>query len=172
MAPEKIDSLADDVKPLVLELLEQIGGLTARVEELLAQNKVLRARIADLEAKHGKPPKTPDNSSLPPSRSQKGNVGEATRVKKARKGHPGAARALAENPDATRDIYAERCACAPRSQRQTRNSRGPGTMSICRRSSRSRHGSICSAPRARAARRASPPRRRPTCPRARRSAPA
>ena len=30
---------------------------------------------------------------------------------KARKGHPGAARALAENPDATRDIYAERCAC-------------------------------------------------------------
>jgi transposase len=32
-------------------------------------------------------------------------------VKKARKGHPGAARALAENPDVTRDIYAERCAC-------------------------------------------------------------
>jgi hypothetical protein len=31
-------------------------------------------------------------------------------------------------------------------------------MSICRRSSRSQHGSICSAPRARAARRASPPR--------------
>ncbi len=29
-------------------------------------------------------------------------------MKKARKGHPGAARALAENPDATRDIYAER----------------------------------------------------------------
>jgi transposase len=31
-------------------------------------------------------------------------------VKKARKGRPGAARALAENPEATRDIYAERCA--------------------------------------------------------------
>src|ERR1700692_3949253 len=40
-------------------------------------------------------------------------------------------------------------------------------MSTRRRSSRSQHGSICSAPRARAARRASPPRRRPTCPRAR-----
>ena len=102
MAPEKIDSLADDVKPL--GLLEQISGLTARVEELLAQNKALLARIAELEAKHGKPPKTPDNSSLPPSRSQKGNVAEPTRVKKARKGHPGAARALAENPDATREI--------------------------------------------------------------------
>ena len=111
MPPEKIDLLADDVKPLVLELLEQISGLTARVEELLAQNKALLARIAELEAEHGKPPKTPDNSSLPPSRSQKGNVAEATRVKKARKGHPGAARALAENPDATRDIYAECCAC-------------------------------------------------------------
>ncbi len=111
MPPEKIDSLADDVKPLVLELLRQISELTVRVNELLAQNKALLARIAELEAKHGKPPKTPDNSSLPPSRGQKGNVAEPTRVKKARKGHPGAARALEENPDATRDIYAERCAC-------------------------------------------------------------
>src|SRR5258708_23708667 len=111
MAPEKIDSLADDVKPLVLGLLRQISGLTARVDELLAQNQALLARIAAHEAEQGKPPKTPDNSSLPPSRGQKGNVAEPTRVKKARKGHPGAARALAENPDATRDIYAERCAC-------------------------------------------------------------
>src|SRR5277367_4685169 len=97
MAPEKIDSLADDVKPLVLALLRQNSVLTVRVDELLAQNKALLARIADLEAKRGKPPKTPDNSSLPPSRGQKGGVAEATRVKKARKGHPGAARALAEN---------------------------------------------------------------------------
>src|ERR1700731_789230 len=111
MPPEKIDSLADDVKPLVLELLRQISGLTASVDELLAQNKALLARIAELEVLHGKPPKTPDNSSLPPSRGQKGNVAEPTRVKKDRKGRPGAARALAENPDATRDIYAERCAC-------------------------------------------------------------
>src|SRR3984893_8352389 len=111
MPPEKIDSLADDVKPLVLELLRQISGLTASVDELLVQNKALLARIAELEVLHGRPPKTPDNSSLPPSRAQKGNVAEPTRVKKARKGRPGAARALAENPDATRDIYAERCAC-------------------------------------------------------------
>ena len=32
MPPEKIDSLADDVKPLVLGLLRQIRGLTARVD--------------------------------------------------------------------------------------------------------------------------------------------
>jgi transposase len=104
MPPEMIDSLPDDVKPLVLELLRQNGMLTARVAELLA-------RIAELEAERGKPPKTPDNSSLPPSHSQKANVAEPPRVKKPRKGHPGAARALAENPDATRDIFAERCAC-------------------------------------------------------------
>src|SRR5450631_2431877 len=111
MPPEKIDSLADDVKSMVLELLRQNSGLTARVDELVTQNKALLARIAELEAEHGKPPKTPDNSSLPPSRGQKGNVAEPTRVKKARKGRPGAARALAKNPDATRDVYAERCAC-------------------------------------------------------------
>src|SRR3977135_1557380 len=111
MAPEKIDSLADDVKSVVLELRRQNSGLTARVDELVAQNKALLVRIAELEAEHGKPPKTPDNSSLPPSRGQKGNVAEPTRVKKDRKGHPGAARALAGTPDATRDIYADRCVC-------------------------------------------------------------
>jgi transposase len=103
MPPEMIDSLPDEVKPLVLELLRQNSELTARVAALLA-------RIAELEAKHGKPPKTPDNSSLPPSHGQKGNVAEPP-VKKARKGHPGAARALAENPDATRNMFAEHCAC-------------------------------------------------------------
>jgi transposase len=111
MAPETIDSLADEVKPLVSELLRQISELTARVAELVAQNQALLARIAELEAKHGKPPKTPDNSSLPPSRGQKGNVAVPAGMKKARKGRPGAARALAEAPDATRDIYAARCAC-------------------------------------------------------------
>ena len=111
MSPEKIDSLADDVKPLVLKLLRQISDLTARVNELVAQNKALLARNAELEARQGKPPKTPDNSSLPPSRGQKGNVTEPAKGKKARKSHPGAARELAESPDATRDIYAERCAC-------------------------------------------------------------
>ena len=76
MPSEKIDSLADDVKPLVLGLLRQISRLTARVDELLAQNKPLLARVAELEAERGKPPKTPDNSSLPPSRGQKGSVAE------------------------------------------------------------------------------------------------
>ena len=80
MPPEKIDSLADDVKSVVLELLRQNSGLTARVGELVAQNKALLARIAELEAEPGKPPKTPDNSSLPPSRSQKGRIGSPLAV--------------------------------------------------------------------------------------------
>src|SRR5271168_3507194 len=86
MPPEKIDSLADDVKSMVLELLQQISGLTARVDELVMQNKALLARIAELEAEHGKPPKTPDNSSLPPSRGQKGNLRMWRRARRGRSG--------------------------------------------------------------------------------------
>jgi transposase len=104
MAPEKLDSLdADSLKPLVQQLL-------TRIDDLLAQNKQLLARIAELEARLGQPPKTPDNSSLPPSRGQKANA-EPPASKPQRKGRPGVARKLAENPDATRRFYAERCAC-------------------------------------------------------------
>jgi transposase len=104
MLPETLDSLdKDDLKPLLVELL-------ARIDELLAQNKALNARIAELEAKLGQPPKTPDNSSLSPSKGQKANVAPAVPgAKKMRKGRPGVARALCPNPDETRDIYA--CAC-------------------------------------------------------------
>ena len=104
MAPGKLDSLdADSLKPLVQQLL-------MRIDDLLAQNKALLARIAELEAKLGQPPKTPDNSSLPPSRGQKANA-EPPATKPPRKGRPGVARQLAESPDATRRVYAERCRC-------------------------------------------------------------
>jgi len=108
MAPETLDSLdAGRLKPLLLQLLE-------RIDDLLAQNKALLARVAELEAKLAQttktPPKTPDNSSLPPSRGQKANA-EPSAVKPPRKGRPGVARALAENPDTTRRFYAERCTC-------------------------------------------------------------
>ena len=86
-----------------------LGSLLSKIDELLDQNKALLARIAELEAKLGAPPKTPANSSLPPSRGQKANA-DAT-SKKRRKGRPGVARALCPNPDVTRDIFAARCAC-------------------------------------------------------------
>ena len=98
MPPETLDSLnKDELKSLVLALLEQ--------------NKVLLARIADLEAKLDQPPKTPTNSSLPPSTGQKVNASRQTTKKNRRIGRPGVARELCPAPDATRDVFAERCAC-------------------------------------------------------------
>jgi hypothetical protein len=82
MAPEKLDLPdADSLKPLVQRLL-------TRIDELLAQIKAQNARVAELEAKLGQPPKTPDNSSLPPSRAQKANA-EPLATKPPRKGRPG-----------------------------------------------------------------------------------
>ena len=65
-------------------------------------------RIAELEAKLGGPPKTPDNSSLPPSQGRKPNRAERRAAKK-RKGRPGVFRALAPNPDRIVASVAERC---------------------------------------------------------------
>ena len=95
MTPESLDSLSkDELKTLVLALLEQNAALTARV--------------AALEARLAVPPKTPDNSSVPPSRGQKANRPEPP-ARKGRKGRPGVARALSPNPDHTREVFAERC---------------------------------------------------------------
>src|SRR6266436_2132482 len=111
------DSSSRDGAHLVGSLLARIDRLVAqiaardeRIDELLAQVKMLNARIAELEAKRGGPPKTPDNSSVPPSRGQKANA-EPPANKQKRKGRPGVARKLAENPDATRRFYAEHCTC-------------------------------------------------------------
>ena len=117
MGQRKIDSPNSDGAYLVASMLARIDRLLAqiaarddRIDELLAQVKALNARIAELEVKLGGPPKTPGNSSLPPSRGQKANA-EPAAIKPQRKGRPGVARALAEKPDATRRFYAERCAC-------------------------------------------------------------
>jgi transposase len=104
MAQGPTDSPDDDRTAVLLAALVQQNA------ELLAEIKRLLARIAELEAKLGQPPKTPDNSSLPPSRGQKANA-EPPASKPPRKGRPGITRKLAESPDATRRIYAERCAC-------------------------------------------------------------
>ena len=46
----------------------------ALITALMAQIAALTARVAELEAKLGLPPKTPDNSSLPPSKGQKASA--------------------------------------------------------------------------------------------------
>ena len=117
MRESKSDSPSSDGADLVASLLARIDQLMAqvaardeRIDELLAQLKASNARVAELEARLGVPPKTPDNSSVPPSRGQKTNAAPQAK-KRRRKGRPGAARQLAENPDATRRFYAERCGC-------------------------------------------------------------
>ena len=76
--------------------------------ELITLVLALTARVAALEAKLGLPPKTPDNSWLPPASAQKPNRSE--RRKLARKGRPSVTRALCPDPDHVREIYARGCA--------------------------------------------------------------
>jgi transposase len=89
----------------VLSLLAKIDDLVEQNKTLLARIDDLLARIAELEGRAGKPPKTPTNSSLPPSRGQKANVAGASGNKKKRKGRPGVTRELCPTPDVTRNIY-------------------------------------------------------------------
>jgi transposase len=93
-APLDLSSLDEAAKDkLILAQAEMIARLSKRIEEL--------------EAKLGQPPRTPDNSSLPPSRGQKPS-GEASNKPKANP-HKGSHRELHPNPTRTRDVFADRC---------------------------------------------------------------
>ncbi len=50
-----------------MALRTQLDAALAVNAELMAKVAALTARVAELEAKLNEPPKTPDNSSLPPS---------------------------------------------------------------------------------------------------------
>jgi transposase len=82
--------------------------LIALARAQAAQIAELARRVAELEAKLGQPPKTPDNSSVPPSQGRKPNRTERRAAKK-RKGRPGVFRALATNPDRIVESLAECC---------------------------------------------------------------
>ena len=79
----------------------------ALIAALMAQVASLTARVAELEAKLGLPPKTPDNSSVPPSKGQKPS--ESSAPKDKAKPHAGAHRPLHPNPTTTREVLARRC---------------------------------------------------------------
>ncbi len=85
-----------------------IARLVARVEELVAKVAALEAENAKLRARLDLPPKTPDNSSLPPSQGPKPNRAERRAAKK-RKGRPGVFRALHEQPDRVVEALAVEC---------------------------------------------------------------
>ncbi len=84
-----------------------IAALMARIEVLLAENAALTTRIAELEAKLGLPPKTPDNSSLPPSSGRKPS--DAAAQKRKGQPHAGAHRPLHPHPTSKRDVLASTC---------------------------------------------------------------
>ena len=85
----------------------------ALIHALWAQVQALTARVAALEAEANLPPKTPDNSSLPPSRGQKPNrAGKARRSgpRQGSLGRTGGGRALTALPDEVVTARPVRCA--------------------------------------------------------------
>jgi len=89
-----------------------IRALWAQVQALTAQVQTLAARVAELETKLGEPPKTPDNSSLPPSQGKKPNRAEKVPRRGPRPGslgRMGGGRPLAETPDEIVSARPVRC---------------------------------------------------------------
>jgi transposase len=101
MDSDSLDSL--DREGLIGVILTQVQAIERFVVELAA----LRSENAELRAKLDQPPKTPDNSSVPPSRGQKPSAWAKNRPK--RKPHAGAHRPLHPDPTRTRDIPAACC---------------------------------------------------------------
>ena len=101
MDRDSLDSL--DREGLIGVILGQVQAMDRFVAELAA----VRSENAELRAKLDQPSKTPDNSSVPPSRGQKPSAWAKDRPK--RKPHAGAHRPLHPNPTRTRDILATSC---------------------------------------------------------------
>jgi transposase len=79
----------------------------ALIASLMAQVAALTARLAELEAKLGFPAKTPDNSSVPPSKGQKKS--EPSTPKAKANPHAGAHRPLHPHPTTERIVSAFAC---------------------------------------------------------------
>lgn len=101
MDRDSLDSLdRQGLIGVVLTQVETIGRFTTELAALRSENAELRARL-------DQPPKTPDNSSVPPSRGQKPSAWAKDRPK--RKPHAGAHRPLHPNPTQTREVLARSC---------------------------------------------------------------
>ena len=99
-----------------------IATLLARIASLMAQVAALTARVAELEAKLWMPPKTPDNSSVPPSKGQRPSESSTPNAKA--KAHAGAHRPLHPNPTS-------KARTAERDGKPTLFKEGRGGMGMC-----------------------------------------
>jgi transposase len=99
--PPDLTTLSHSEKDaLIIALLARLDALDARVASLEAENAALREKL-------NLPPKTPDNSSKPPSQGHKPNA--EGKAKPKSKVHPGAHRPLHPNPTRRRDVLADCC---------------------------------------------------------------
>jgi len=98
--------------------LPDLSGLTheekdALILALWSQVQAVTARVAELEARLAAPPKTPDNSSLPPSKGKKANrEDKAARAgpRLGSLGRSGGGRTLCASPDEILSARPIRCA--------------------------------------------------------------
>ncbi len=84
----------------------------ALIRALWAQVQALTARVADLEARLGAPPKTPANSSVPPSKGKKPNrleKGKRCGPRPGSLGRVGGGRTLTATPDEIVSAKPVRC---------------------------------------------------------------
>ena len=106
IAPPDLSKLSHAEKDALIVALS--AQLTA-AQQLIASQA---ARIADLEARLNeltRPPKTPDNSSKPPSQGQKQDRPPPDADRPPRKGRPGVGRTLHPNPDRVVDARLAAC---------------------------------------------------------------
>ncbi len=81
-----LSQLSDaDKDALIMALRTQLDAALAVNAELMAKVEALTARVAELEVKLNEPPKTPDNSSLPPSHGHKANKPPRRKRRKGRR---------------------------------------------------------------------------------------
>ena len=90
---------------LILALFAQLAAAHERIAVQDARIAALEARLDDLSG----PPKTPDNSSTPPSQGQKQDRSSADADRPPRKSRPGVGRALHPNPDRVIDALLSAC---------------------------------------------------------------
>ena len=90
---------------LIAALTEQLAAAQQRIAAQDARIAALEARLSGLT----RPPKTPDNSSKPPSQGQKQDLPPPAADRLARKSRPGVGRTLHPKPDRTIDRRLTTC---------------------------------------------------------------